>query len=382
MRTVALIVAAGRGERLGAALPKQYLVLDGVPVLRRTVLRFLQHPAVDAVRVVIGDGQADLYAEAVAGLDLMAPVTGGASRQASVLCGLESLTDKGCERVLIQDAARPLTSDALIDRVLTALGTSPAALPLVPVTDTLKRLDGERADVTVPRDDLRGAQTPQGFAFDTILAAHRAFADHAMTDDAAVAAAAGVPITAVAGDPDNLKITTAQDLEMVELMLSGRRVTRVGTGFDVHRLVTGRPLILCGVRIPHERGLAGHSDADVAFHAVTDALLGCIADGDIGSHFPPSDERWRDVNSAVFLRHAARLIGERGGRIENVDLTIVCEHPKIGPYRDAMRQRLAEVLGLDARRCGLKATTSEGLGFTGRGEGIAAQAAVSVSLRG
>jgi 2-C-methyl-D-erythritol 4-phosphate cytidylyltransferase / 2-C-methyl-D-erythritol 2,4-cyclodiphosphate synthase len=382
MQTVALVVAAGRGERFGGRLPKQYAGLGGIPVLRRSIVAFVGHPAVDAVRAVIGADDAPLYAEATAGLDLLPPIVGAATRQSTVRQGLESLAALAPARVLIHDAARPLVSTAVISRVLAALDQHPAVLPMLPVVDTLKRVVGGAVVGEADRETLCRAQTPQGFRFADILAAHRQAHGGAYTDDAAVARNAGIEVVAVPGEERNLKLTVPEDLTVAERLLGTTARWRTGLGFDVHAFAPGRPLILCGVAVPHEHGLAGHSDADVAFHAVTDAILGSIAAGDIGSHFPPSDPRWKDADSARFLRHAAELLARQGGRIENVDLVIVCERPKIGPYRTAMAARTAEVLGLAVDQVSVKATTSERLGFTGRGEGIAAQAVVSVALGG
>ena len=382
MRTVALVVAAGRGERFGAGTPKQYADLGGKPVLRRAVEAFARHPRVDGVKVAIGADDRAAYARAVAGLDLLEPVVGGGSRQETVRRGLESLAELAPARVLVHDAARPLVSAAVIGRVLAALDEHPAALPVLPVVDSLKRTEGRVVAGVVPRDGLVQAQTPQGFRFEEILAAHRGADGQDHTDDVAVAAAAGFEAAWVEGEESNMKLTLPGDLAVAEQFLSARRRWRTGLGFDVHAFAPDRPLILCGVRVPHELGLAGHSDADVALHAVTDAVLGTIGAGDIGSHFPPGDPRWRDADSAGFLRHAAGLLAERGGRIENADLVIVCERPKIGPHRAAMSGRLAEILGVGVDQVSVKATTSEGLGFTGRGEGVAAQAVVSVALEG
>lgn len=384
MRTAALIVAAGRGERLGAVLPKQYLPLAGKPLLRHAVERLAGHPRVDVVRVVLGAGQLDHYERAMAGLALRSPVEGGATRQESVRLGLESLESEAPDLVLIHDAARPLLSAALVDRVLDALGTAEAALPVLPVTDTLKRVDAGALATSGPdRGGLARAQTPQGFHFAAILRAHRAA--HATgvsyTDDAAVAEAAGLAVACVPGEERNLKVTVPDDLALAGLLLAGApRSYRTGLGLDVHRFADDRPMVLCGVTIPHGQGLLGHSDADAALHAVTDAVLGTIGAGDIGQHFPPSDPRWRDADSALFLEHAVRLLAGRGGRVENADLVIVCERPKIGPHRAAMTDRLAALLGVAPDRVGVKATTSEGMGFTGRGEGLAAQAVVTASF--
>jgi 2-C-methyl-D-erythritol 4-phosphate cytidylyltransferase / 2-C-methyl-D-erythritol 2,4-cyclodiphosphate synthase len=382
MQTVALVVAAGRGERFGGRLPKQYAGLGGMPVLRRSIMAFVGHPAVDAVRAVIGADDAPLYAEATAGLDLLPPIVGAATRQATVRQGLESLAALDPARVLIHDAARPLVSTAVISRVLAALDQHAAVLPMLPVVDTLKRVVGGAVVEEADREALCRAQTPQGFWFTEILAAHRRAHGGAYTDDTAIASNAGIEVVAVPGEERNLKLTVPEDLTFAERLLGTTTRWRTGLGFDVHAFAPGRPLILCGVAVPHELGLAGHSDADVAFHAVTDAILGAIAAGDIGGHFPPGDPQWQDADSARFLRHAAALLAARGGRIENVDMVIVCERPKIGPHRAAMAARTAEVLGLAVDQVSVKATTSERLGFTGRGEGIAAQAVVSVALGG
>ena len=382
MRTVALIVAAGRGERFGASMPKQYACLGGIPVLRRSIMAFADHPGIDAVRVVIGPGDSALYGQASEGIHLLPPVIGAATRQATVRAGLESLVELGPERVLVHDAARPLVSAAVIGRVIDALERFPAVLPVLPVVDTLKQVDDATVLGETDRNGLARAQTPQGFQFGKILAAHRAAGQSSYTDDTAIAAAAGLQIAWVAGEEGNLKLTQPEDLNVAERLLGAATRWRTGLGFDVHAFAPDRPLVLCGVTVPHEQGLAGHSDADVAFHAITDAILGTIGAGDLGTHFPPSDPRWRDADSARFLRHAAGMLARRRGRIENVDLVIICEQPKIGPHRGAMVARTAEVLGLAQDQVSIKATTSERLGFTGRGEGIAAQAVVSVALEG
>ncbi len=379
---VALLMAAGSGVRLGGEVPKQYRDLAGVPMLRRSIEALSARPAIDAVQVVIGAGQTELYAAATAGLDLLPPVLGGATRQESVRRGLEALLDEPPALVLVHDGARPFASPDLIGRVITALAEAEAVLPVVPVVDTLKRLDeaGSVAD-EVPREALARAQTPQGFRFATLLAAHRRHAGVACTDDAGVVALDGVAVQTVLGEEENFKVTTESDLWRAEALLAGQpRRWVTGTGFDVHAFAAGRRLVLCGIEVPHERGLAGHSDADVALHAVTDALFGAMADGDIGSHFPPSDPQWKDASSDRFLRYAVDRLTARGGRLEHVDLTIIGERPKIGPYRDAMRRSLARIAGLRVEAVGVKATTTERLGFCGREEGLAAQAAVTVSL--
>ncbi|MEC9345207.1 MAG: bifunctional 2-C-methyl-D-erythritol 4-phosphate cytidylyltransferase/2-C-methyl-D-erythritol 2,4-cyclodiphosphate synthase [Pseudomonadota bacterium] len=386
MQTAALIVAAGRGTRLGADLPKQYLPLGEAPVLRRTVRAFLDHPAIDRVLVVIGPDDLPLYRMAVGDLDLPAPVTGGASRQASVLNGLLALQDHGIKRVLIHDGARPFVDSATIDRVLGALDDDPGALPCIPVVDSLKRGAGDMVAEPVTRDGLWRAQTPQGFRFAEILAAHEAAAGLNLTDDVEVAQRAGLAVRMVEGTEANFKITTADDMERAQAFVresNGASVPadiRTGSGFDVHRYADGRPMIICGITLPHPRGLLGHSDADVGLHAITDALLGAIAAGDIGDHFPPTEPRWKGEPSDTFLRFAGDLVRRRGGTILSIDITIICETPKIKPHREAMRNRIGEILGLDVERISVKATTTEKLGFTGRAEGIAAQAVATVRM--
>ena len=379
--TVTLIVAAGRGSRFGGDGPKQYATLGGQPLLRHSIERFQRHPGIAAVQTVIHADDHDLYARATAGLDLSPPAIGGASRQESVRLGLEHLSARAPERVLIHDAARPFVDAGLIDRVLGALDTAPGAIAALPVTDTLKRGADGRISGTVPREGLWRAQTPQGFHYAGILAAHRAAAGAALTDDAAVAEHAGLQVMLVDGGPDNIKITTAPDIVRAERWIAARQdETRVGQGFDVHRFGHGDHVILCGIRLPHDAGLLGHSDADVGLHALTDAILGALGAGDIGSHFPPDEVRWRGVESALFLRHAAEIVSARGGRIVHVDVTLICEQPKVGPHRTAMVARIAEVLDIETACVSVKATTTEGLGFTGRGEGIAAQATATVRL--
>jgi 2-C-methyl-D-erythritol 4-phosphate cytidylyltransferase / 2-C-methyl-D-erythritol 2,4-cyclodiphosphate synthase len=380
--TYALIVAAGRGTRFGGALPKQYLPLGGHAVLRHAVAAFARHPRVAGVQVVIRDEDRARFDETIAGLDVLPPVNGGAERQDSVRLGLEALARYEPARVLIHDGARPFPDAALIDRVLDALDGAPAAIPTLPLGDTIKRVAaGGRIEQTVDRARLFRAQTPQGFHFAAILAAHRAAAGRTLTDDAAVAEAAGVTPMAVAGNDDNLKITTATDLLAAERLLAARLADiRVGQGFDVHGFGPGDRIMVCGLAIPHDRSLVGHSDADVGLHALTDALLGTIGAGDIGQHFPPSDPRWKGAPSDIFLRHAAALVRAGGGMIAAVDVTIICERPKIGPHRSAMVERVAAILGIAADRVSVKATTTDRLGFTGRGEGIAAQAVATVRL--
>jgi 2-C-methyl-D-erythritol 4-phosphate cytidylyltransferase/2-C-methyl-D-erythritol 2,4-cyclodiphosphate synthase len=379
--TATLIVAAGRGSRFGGATPKQYARLSGTSVLRRTLDAFTRHPRIAASLAVIHPDDAALYDEAAQGLGLPAPIHGGATRQASVRAGLEALAAIRPDRVLVHDGARPLVSAATITRVVDALDTAPAVLPVLPVVDTLKRSsDGGRVTGTVERAGLWRAQTPQGFAFAGILDAHRRFAALDLSDDAALAERAGIPVILVPGEEDNLKITAQDDLTRAERILAAGMETRTGTGFDVHRFGEGDAVTLCGVRIAHGRGLQGHSDADVGLHALTDAILGAIAAEDIGAHFPPGDARWRGADSAHFLAHAAGLVRARGGAIVNVDVTLICEAPRVGPHREKMRARLAEILDIDIARCSVKATTTEGLGAFGRREGIGAQAAATLRM--
>jgi 2-C-methyl-D-erythritol 4-phosphate cytidylyltransferase/2-C-methyl-D-erythritol 2,4-cyclodiphosphate synthase len=380
-KTAVLIVAAGRGQRFGGSLPKQYATLAGVPLLRHTLRAFAAHPAVDTVCAVIHPDDRALYDAAADGLAIAAPVVGGASRQDSVLRGLESLAATPPARVLIHDGARPFVAAAVIDRVLAALADSPGAIAALPVVDTLKQADGGRIAGTRDRTGLWGAQTPQGFRFAEILAAHRAAAGEELTDDAAVAERAGLAVTLVEGSRENMKVTSQDDLAVAERWLRGaQEETRVGQGFDVHAFGPGDHVTLCGIRVPHDAGLVGHSDADVGLHALTDAILGALGAGDIGSHFPPSDPQWRGADSGKFLVHARDLVAAQGGRLLHLDVTLICERPKIGPHRDAMVARIAGLLDLPAGRVSVKATTTEKLGFTGRGEGIAAQAVATIAL--
>jgi 2-C-methyl-D-erythritol 4-phosphate cytidylyltransferase/2-C-methyl-D-erythritol 2,4-cyclodiphosphate synthase len=329
---------------------------------------------------VIRDSHRAAYDASVAGLDLLPPVDGGETRQASVLAGLEALVPEAPDLVLIHDAARPLVSPSVVGGVVNALGSADGAIAALPVVDTLRRVEGGFGAGTVPRDGLWAAQTPQGFRFPAILAAHRAAAGMALTDDAAVAEEAGLAVAMVEGDRDNFKITTEDDLVRAERLLAGPPDIRVGQGFDVHRFAAGgEHVMLCGIAVPYGRGVDAHSDGDVGLHAATDAILGAIAAGDIGQHFPPSDMRWRGADSAVFLRHAGDLAARRGTLL-NLDLTILCEAPKVGPHRRAMAERIAAILGLETDRVSIKATTTERLGFLGRGEGIAAQATATVRI--
>jgi len=378
MRVAALIVAAGRGHRAGTPLPKQYVSAGGRALLHRTASAFLDHPRVDVVQIVINPVDRALYDAAVAGLDLPDPCPGGATRQESVRKGLEHLAQEPPDLVLIHDGARPFVSAALIDRVIDGLAHHKAVLPVLRVTDTIKQLDGEVVAGDVDRSTLGRAQTPQGFHFAEILAAHEKLArDSEMTDDAAVAHRAGITVHVLDGDERNIKVTTPEDIAN----LAGHSlVARTGMGFDVHRLGGGDHVTLCGVRIDHGQGLIGHSDADVALHALTDALMGAAGTGDIGRHFPPSDPQWKGAPSHLFVEKAVALIAKAGGRISNVDLTIICEAPKIAPHAEKMREALAGMLGIAKRQINVKATTTEKLGFTGRGEGIAAQAVATILM--
>lgn len=396
MTAAALIVAAGRGARAcredgapGRHAPKQYAVLAGRPVLARAIAAFEACPAVTSITVVIHPDDRTLYDDAVRGTAtrLTPPVLGGATRQESVRLGLAALAAAAPDVVLIHDAARPLVTPAIVARVLAALETSVGATAAEPLADTLKRdAGGGVIGATVARDGLWKAQTPQGFRFGPIFAAHtRAAAAGApdFTDDAAIAEWDGIEVALVSGSARNFKITTPEDMAMADEILRASATAfepRTGTGFDVHAFCPGDHVWLAGVRIPHERGLLGHSDADAPLHALTDALLGAIGDGDIGQHFPPSDPAWKGAASHLFVEDAARRIAARGGRIANVDLTILCEEPRIGPHRDAMRSAVAAMLGIDVARVAIKATTTERLGFTGRKEGLAALASATVLL--
>lgn len=381
--TVALIVAAGQGVRSGGTLPKQFAILAGKPMIAHSFAALAVHPGIDRVVVAIGQDQEAALAAALGDVE---HVTGGATRRLSVLAGLEALAGGNPERVLIHDAARPFLGAAVIDRLLAALDTSEGAVPALAVADTLARNDIGLGDAAlgevVPRDGLHRIQTPQAFRFDTVLAAHRGWAGDEPTDDAQMVRKAGGSVALVEGDMMLEKITYPADFAAAEARHAGGMRVRSATGFDVHRLVEGEQLWLGGVLIPHDKGLSGHSDADVALHAITDALLGTIAEGDIGTHFPPTDPQWRGADSAQFLEHAASLVAARGGIIDFIDLTLICEAPKIGPHRGAMRDRIAALLRLAPGQISVKATTTERLGFAGRGEGIAAQAIATIRIHG
>jgi len=369
MTTAALIVAAGKGERAGGGTPKQWRPLAGKRVIDHTIARFRASDVVDSIVVVVSDGDRHHW-ETLKGVQL---VTGGADRSGSVRNGLLALQGSGVSRVLIHDAARACVPVALINTVAAALDAHPAAAPGLPVTDALWTGADNTVTGTQDRSGLFAAQTPQGFHFDAILAAHLT-ANHAAADDVELARAAGLPVAIVPGAADNLKITSPEDFDRANRILGAEMDIRTGTGFDVHRFGPGDHVTLCGVAVPHDRGLQGHSDADVGMHAVTDAIYGALAQGDIGRHFPPSDPQWKGADSAVFLRHAVEMATDAGYRISNIDCTLICEFPKIGPHATVMQARMAEIMGMNPDRVSVKATTSEKLGFTGRGEGIAAQA--------
>ncbi len=378
MRIAALILAAGSGTRFGSARPKQFVALDGAPIVARAARAFADHRRIDSMTLV---GPVETLAAACPDFPEAGLVPGGATRQDSARAGLEALAVDPPDAVLIHDAARPLVPARVIDAVCDALmDGAEAVLPALPVTDTLKRAADGIVTGTVAREGLWRVQTPQGFRFALILAAHRAMAGQSLTDDGAVAEAAGLRVRLVPGAEENLKVTTPDDLARAESLLYTRLTPRVGTGFDVHRFAPGRALMLCGIRVPHSVGLAGHSDADVGIHALCDAIYGALAEGDIGTQFPPSDVTWKDADSALFLQHASERVAARGGRIVHADVTLICERPKIAPHAAAMRERLAALMGIAAAAVSVKATTTERLGFTGRGEGIAAQAAVTVLL--
>ncbi len=377
MTIAAIIVAAGKGERAGTSLPKQFVSIGGKAVLAHAVATFTRHPQIGRVVVVVAEGQADMAAQALGDLHVDAIVTGGAERQHSVAAGFAAIGD--ARHVLIHDAARPFLPASVIDRLIAALDTADGAIPALPVVDTLARTDGALGDI-VDRTGLIRVQTPQAFHTDVIRDAHARWSGAAATDDAQIARGAGYKVAVVEGHPMLEKITQPADFAEAERKCSQRMISRTGLGYDVHRLAVGEELWLCGVQFAHDKGLTGHSDADVALHALTDALLGALGDGDIGAHFPPSDAQWRGAASYRFVEHAAALIRKAGGVIDHVDVTIICEAPKIGPHRDAMRSAIAQMLAIPLTKVSVKATTTERLGFTGRGEGIAAQAAATIRL--
>lgn len=380
--TVALLVAAGMGSRAGGGLPKQFRNVGGQSLLAHAIDALASHDGIDAIYLVVGSGQEAQARTLLGNRRIAAIVQGADSRRGSVSAGLEAIEAAGgCSRILVHDAARPFLTPAVVDRLFAALETHKGAIPALPVADTLVREDAGTMGESVSRDGLMRVQTPQAFDFSMLLAAHRAWdSQREATDDAQIMRFHGHDVMLVVGDERLEKLTYPHDFARAEAQLAAARTVRVGMGYDVHRLTPGQELWLGGVLIPHDRGLAGHSDADVALHAIVDAILGALGDGDIGSHFPPSDPQWRGASSDRFLTYACDKVLARGGRIDHVDMTIICEAPKIGPHRDAMRERIAEILAVPIDRVSVKATTTERLGFTGRGEGIAAQAVATLSL--
>ncbi|MGN6590739.1 MAG: bifunctional 2-C-methyl-D-erythritol 4-phosphate cytidylyltransferase/2-C-methyl-D-erythritol 2,4-cyclodiphosphate synthase [Sphingomicrobium sp.] len=376
MTTTALIVAAGSGTRMGGQVPKQYRMLGGKPVLRWAAESLIRHPAVRSVHVVIGKGQQDAAAEALAGLDVGDLIEGGVERADSVRAGLLAVDG---DAILVHDAARPFCPPAVIDRLLAALEFFEGAAPVLPVCDTLARIDEVLCD-PVDRTGLAKVQTPQAFRLGSLRSAYDLWSGPSPTDETTVLRASGMRVAAVEGDPALDKLTLPADFERAEQWLTGRLSPRTGLGFDVHAFTGEGPVMLGGIAVPHERGLAGHSDADVVLHAITDAVLGAAGLGDIGQHFPPSHPQWRGAASEVFLAHAVHLLREKGAVIDHIDCTVIAEAPKVGPHREAMRVRIAEIAGLSVDQVSVKATTTEGLGFTGRREGIAAQAVASIRM--
>ncbi|HTG64041.1 MAG TPA: bifunctional 2-C-methyl-D-erythritol 4-phosphate cytidylyltransferase/2-C-methyl-D-erythritol 2,4-cyclodiphosphate synthase [Sphingomicrobium sp.] len=376
MTVTALIVAAGSGSRMGGDTPKQYRPIAGKAVLAHAVDALASHPRIDAVRVVIGPGQEEMAREALDGRDVGDLIGGGGERSDSVRAGLDAIPDG---IVLVHDAARPFCPHDVIDRLLDALENGDGAVPVLGLSDTLARGIGQ-LDEMVERKDMVRVQTPQAFHVEDLRYALTESGLRKATDESSLLVAAGLKVVTVEGDPMLDKLTSPADWERAEQLQTARLISRTGMGFDVHAFAGEGPVMLGGIEVPHDRGLAGHSDADVVLHAITDALLGAASLGDIGRHFPPSDPQWRGASSDIFLSHAAGLIRHMGGIIDFVDCTLICEAPKLSPYRDAMRSQIAEILGLSLSRVSIKATTTERLGFTGRGEGIAAQAVATIRM--
>ena len=381
IKNAAIIVAAGRGQRVGGEIPKQYLSVGGVPILRHTVNVFMENPAIDYIQVIIHPDDRNLYDEAIGELDLPEPINGGDTRQKSVLNGLEAVSENMPEYVYIHDAARPFLDQITLNNLIEEVENSGAVIPALKVTDTIKYMTNDKIDSTLDRNLLYRAQTPQAFRYKAIYMAHRRFENIDLTDDSAIAEKAGLRVRIIDGSENNFKITTKNDMERAELM-TGNSYTdvRIGYGIDVHAFENGDHVILGGVKIPHDKKLSGHSDADVALHAITDAVLGAMAMGDIGDHFPPSDDKWKGASSDIFLKHATNFVTEQDGVIANIDVTIICEEPKIGPHRELIRDKISEIMDLDIARVSVKATTTEKLGFTGKKEGIMAQAIATVRL--
>lgn len=381
MKVAVIIVAGGKGRRVGADLPKQYIPLGSKSILQHTIDAFLKVPYVNVIRTVIHADDHGLYHNAINASDALPPINGGETRQQSVMKGLHSLGEEAPDLVLIHDAARPFISPKQIEGIIIKAAEHGAVIPTLPVVDTIKQISAGKIRHTVDRSMLARAQTPQAFRYKLIFMAHKRLEGKDMTDDSAIAEACGIQVLTIPGDERNFKITTAEDLKKARSMITENLTDiRTGMGYDVHSFEKGDHVTLGGVAIPHERKLRGHSDADVALHALTDALLGATGDGDIGIHFPPSDDKWKGASSDIFLKHAANLLKNKDGIISNIDLTIICESPKISPHREAIRDNIADILSLDTARVSIKATTTEKLGFTGRGEGIAAQAVVTIRL--
>ncbi len=386
--TICIIVAAGSGLRFGEKTPKQYLNLAGKPMLSHSVSTFSNHPDIDAVQVVYNPQDADLYNKSVKGMNVLPPVAGGKTRQESVRLGLEAIEKFSPKKVLIHDAARPLVTSDIITRVIAAIDKHKAIIPALHVEDTLKKTANGKILHTINRSDLMRAQTPQGFVYEDILESHRSVQEHEFTDDSAIEEHLGNQVTIIEGSQMNFKITTNEDLKRAEKLMEIEMPleVRTGTGFDVHKfcqpkLESNNFIMLCGVKVPHHNSLEGHSDADVGLHSIVDALLGTICAGDIGEHFPPSDAKYKGMASCKFLEHTKTLLDEKSAKINNIDVTIICEKPKISPFKNEMRETVAKILAISPSRVSIKATTTEGLGFTGRKEGIAAQAIATITLR-
>lgn len=387
-KTAVLIVAAGSGERVGGDIPKQYQMVNGKTLLERSITRFSEHPEIEHIFVVIKPEHLPLYSQIPVTKQLPAPIPGGNVRQDSVRLGLNAIAELNPDIVLIHDAARIFPSKELISRVIHTALKSGAAIPVLPLTDTVKQVSDSVIKATLDRSELVGVQTPQGFAFSDILGLHNRFAGDSLSDDASLFEKAGHTVHTVAGEDSNFKITTPNDLKRAENMLNKEMETRVGIGFDTHKLIEhdsttikGKGVVkLCGVSVPHDKRLEGHSDADVGYHALVDAILGALGAGDIGIHFPPTDPQWRGADSSRFVLYAQQLVHKRNATIVNVDMTFICERPKISPYHSAMIENISHLMNLDKSRINIKATTTERMGFTGRGEGIAAQAIASLKV--
>jgi len=390
-KIVALITTSGRGTRLsGDGIPKQYLPLAGVPLLRHSILAFLNHPKIDDVICVIHPDDVALYEEAVIGLDLLNPVFGGETRQISVRKGLEALREYDPSRVLIHDGVRPFVSKQIISGVLEKLETHPAVIPAIAVEDTIKKYSDGKIEWTLERQDLWRAQTPQGFIYEDILNSHGAFKDLNFTDDSALNEYAGIPVAIIPGSQNNFKITTQEDYDRAKniakiFIENVKEETRVGIGYDVHRFRKKNKdednfIRICGIDVEHDRKVEAHSDGDVAIHALIDAMLGAIGEGDIGEHFPPSDVRWKNCDSREMLKTINHLLVKKGGKIINIDITVICEKPKLSKLKNEMSEVLAKILNINKNRVNVKATTTEKLGFLGRAEGLAAEAVVSVAM--